>query len=622
MNKLFLDFETYYDDEYSLRKMSPIEYALDPRFEALGCAFSLDGDVKWWIDGPQLPETFAKVDWANTFAISHNALFDMLVLSLRYGVVPGMYGDTMAMARNMIVHHTGRVSLAACCKFFALPDKMDTVLRTKGVNFQALVANPALHREVKEYGIDDVGKCREIYNLIMGKGSFSAPSAFPAMTQLEIIDMVIRMATQPQLELDMNVLAEHLADVKAKKQELLDKAFLDDRSSLMSDQQLAAKFLFLGVEPPMKVSKATGKQQYAFAKTDKEFQALLEHEEPMVQALVAARLGHKSTIEETRTERLMAIGRVSKMLPVPLKYSGAHTHRLSGDWLINLQNLQRGGRLRKALKAPKGKVVVSVDASQIEARFNATLAKQHDLMEQFRRGEDVYSSFASDIYKYPVNKGEHPTERFVGKTGILSLGYGSSAPVFQNMCRVQGNVTLTDHEAHSIVKIYRSRFPEIVRNWNYANTHVIPYMGRNALSVSGLTWGPVRVEDSRIRLPSGNCLNYRDLRHEFVGGSYQWVYMRGQTPHRIYGAKIVENVVQALAFVHIMEVAMRVKRLTDGLLMPAHQIHDELLYVVDEALAEQVVKLVVAEMSRSPMWMPEAPLAAEGHIGVTYGDTK
>lgn len=613
MDKLFLDFETYYDDEYSLKKMTPIEYILDPRFEALGCAFSLDGDTQWWIDGPDLPATFARINWQNTFAIAHNALFDMLILSLRYGVFPGFYGDTLAMARNAISHSTGRVSLAACAKFFGMSDKMSTVIKTKGVNFHALVANPALHQEVKEYGIDDVTKCREIFRAIIA-------SDFAALSQLEIIDMVVRMVTRPQFELDMDVLAEHLADVKAKKQALLDAARLEDNSSLMSDQQLAAKFLFLGVTPPMKKSKATGKQQYAFAKTDKEFIAMLEHDDPFVQALVAARLGHKSTLEETRTERLMAIGRVSSTLPVPLKYSGAHTHRLSGEWSLNLQNLPRGGRLRKAMKAPKKKVVVSVDASQIEARINATLAGQQDLMDQFRNGEDVYASFATDIYKYPVNKGEHPTERFVGKTGILSLGYGSSAPVFQNMCRVQGGVILTDREAQDIVNVYRARFPRIVHTWRYADTSVIPFIAGSYSS--NLKWGPVLAKQNRIQLPSGNFLNYRELRHEFADGRYQWVYMRGNVPHRIYGAKIVENVVQALAFIHIMEVALRVKRMTQGQLMPAHQVHDELLYVVEDDIAEMVVKLVVQEMSRSPLWMMDAPLAAEGHIGVTYGDTK
>ena len=622
MNKLFIDFETYYDDVYSLRKMTPVEYILDPRFEALGCAFSVDGDVKWWIDGPDLPAAFAKIDWADTFCTAHNSLFDMLILALRYGAYPGFYGDTLSMARNFISHSTGSVALAAVAKFYGMGEKWGTLAKTKGVSFAMLKANPALHEEVKQYGMDDVDKCQRIYRQMMADG-------FPAMSQLEIIDWCVRMVTRPQFQVDMNVLAEHLGEVQAKKQALLDQAFLDKPDSLMSDQQLAAKFLFLGVTPPMKESKTTGKQQYAFAKTDKAFQALLEHDEPMVQALVAARLGHKSTLEESRTERLMAIGRLTPMLPVPLKFSGAHTHRFSGEWKINLQNLTRGGKMRRSLRAPPGKLVVSIDASQIEARLNAELSGQEDLSQQFRNGEDVYATFAEDIYHHPVNKAQHPVQRFVGKTGILSLGYGSSAPVFQNMCRVQGNVTLTDHEAASIVYLYRAKYAKIVQNWKFANDTVIPTMaGSAAYPVGTFPWGPVSVMKNKIMLPSGNALYYRDLRHEFQTnantgvGNYQWLYNRGPMPHKLYGAKLVENVVQALAFVHIAEVAMRVKHMTEGQLMPAHQVHDELLYVVDERHAEQVRDLVVAEMSKPPTWMPTAPLAAEGHIGVTYGDTK
>ena len=213
MDQLFLDLETYYDDVYSLRKMTPIEYALDPRFEALGCAFAI-GDTKWWVDGPDLPAAFARIDWERTFAIAHNSLFDMMVLALRYGAYPGFYGDTMAMARNFISHSSGGVSLAACAKYYGLPEKWGTLAKTKGVNFAALKADPALHGEVKAYGMDDVGKCQTIFRQMVTDG-------FPIMSQLEVIDMVIRMATQPQFELDATVLAEHLGEVQAKKQGLL-----------------------------------------------------------------------------------------------------------------------------------------------------------------------------------------------------------------------------------------------------------------------------------------------------------------------------------------------------------------------------------------------------------------
>jgi len=614
---LFLDFETFWADDYSLRQITPIEYINSPRFEALGCAFIDGSGSKVWVDGPDLEAFFEDVDWANTFAVSHNALFDMLILSSRYDRVPAMYGCTLSMARNWLSHSLKSVSLASVSKYYGLPDKMDTVQKTKGVNFLQMRQTRALYDEVRQYAIDDAQKCRQIFMNIMQDG-------FPH-GELETIDMVIRMATQPKFELDSFVLAEHLGNVRAKKQALLDAAGIDQDnvSALMSDGVLASMLLRLGVQVPLKTSKRTGRQAYAFAKTDKEFVRLLDHDEPMVQAIVAARLGIKSTLEESRTERLLAIGRVTDKMPAPLRYSGAHTHRFSGDWNINLQNLPRGGELRRAFRAPAGELVVAVDASQIEARINATISGQTDLVDEFRAGKDVYCSFAKIIYGYEIDKRVHDVERKVGKVSILSLGYGSSAEVFQNMCRVQGGVTITDSEAAAIVQLYRARYRLIVNNWNHAHKTVLPLIGSlSPDAMSEFTWGPVKLGVKSLILPNGNRLRYRELHHENFEGTWRWVFKRGEQTQKVYGAKLVENVTQALAHLHVMEVAKRVAKATDNRLRPQLQVHDELVYVVPESIAEACRELVVMEMSKAPAWLPTAPLAAEGHVGKTYFDAK
>jgi len=617
MKKLFLDFETYYDDEYSLRKMTPAEYVYDPRFEVLGCSFKFPGERPVYVDGPMIPPFLAALDWTQIWAISHNALFDMLVLK-RLGHVAARYGCTLSMARNWLSHMTGSVALASLAKFYGLDAKWSTLIKTKGVNYQMLVRDPVLHAEVKGYALDDLAKCEYIWDHILADG-------FPE-GELDIIDMVVKMAAQPAFVLDRNLVAAHYAEVVAKKQALLDRVGLDNRDNLMRDEALAAMLIFEGVVPPMKKSKTTGKEMFAFAKTDKAFTALADDDNPMVQALVAARLGHKSTLEETRTQRFMKIGEVSPMFPIPLKYSGAHTHRFSGDWSINAQNLGRKSKLRHALRAPPGKKVVSIDASQIEARLNAVLSEEWDLVASFRNGDDVYAHFAEKIYGYAVNKKDHPIERFVGKTGILSLGYSSSALVFQNMCRVQseGKVDMAFADAVNIVNLYRDMYPNIKRNWGFAGKIMLPTIA-GTLSMSNKNmWGPVEVRKNQIILPNGNRLRYRDMAYimDEETSEFKWIFKRGNRPIYMYGAKLVENVIQALAFVHIMEVARRIFHMTNGLLFPAHQVHDELIYIVDEALAEQVATLVRTEMSKPPSWMPNAPLAAESGIGDSYGDAK
>lgn len=618
MQCLFLDFETYFSNDYTLRQMTPVEYIMDPRFEALGCAFVDERGNPVWVNGPDLASFMAGIDWENTLAISHNALFDMLVLAYRYGIHPKMYGCTLSMARNHLAHKISSLSLASVSQHYGLPNKMETLSKSKGVSFTALQWQPDLYEEMKRYGVDDAQKCRTIFYTILHEG-------FPP-EELHTVDWVIRMAAQPKFELDPLVLAEHLAATKAAKAQLLAQASLVLSDELMSDIKFATLLEQQGVDAPMKISKRTGKEAFAFAKTDKEFTALLDHDNPVVQALVAARLGHKSTIEESRTERLIAISRCAPTLPVPLKYSGAHTHRFSGDWKINLQNLPRGGELRRALRAPSGKVVVAVDASQIEARINASFSGEKVLVDAFagrltkitgmEKTTDVYAWFAGFIYRKEILKGS--IERFVGKTAILSLGYGSSWQVFQAMCRNQGDVHLSDTDAQSVVHIYRNMFMQIRGNWRRAESILLDMSRKD-----GGMWGPIKVERWGMLLPDGNRLRYRDLgMDQNEQGKWGWQFMRGPVPQRIYGAKLVENAVQAMAFVHIKETAMRVKKLTKGLLMPSHQVHDELIYIVDEHLADMVKELVVAEMSKPPTWMPDVPLAAEGKIGHTYYDAK
>jgi len=622
---LFMDYETFWSQEYTLRKMTPIEYVYDPRFEVLGCGFKRRGEKSIYVEAPEMPAYMESIDWSKTNAISHNTLFDALVTAVHYKKVAAHYGDTISMARNWIVHSTGRVSLDACVKFYGESPKMNTVTKTCGLTWADIIQLPELRRELQVYGADDTDKCAFLYDQFLREG-------FP-VKELDIIDMVVKMAVDPKFELDINVVAEHYSQVLAEKQALLDRVGLDNRDNLMSDAPFAAMLLFAGLtEVPEKISVKTGKKSFAFAKTDKAFQALLEHENPDIQALVAARLGVKSTMEQTRSERFLRIGAVAPMFPVPLKYSGAHTHRFSGDWSLNLQNLKRGGKLRKGMKAPKGKVVISVDASQIEARLNACLSGEDELVEAFRRGEDVYASFAGQIYHKTINKRDHPNERFVGKTGILSLGYSSSAIVFQNMVRNQSRdqsqgkniIDMPLIDAQAIVDLYRATYPNIKLNWDHAGRIVMPQLaGLMGLHDGGM-WGPLEIHKFAIRLPNGNWLRYRDLCQiwDEETNRQKWMFYRGQIPTYLYGAKLVENVIQALAFVHIMEVAHRVYVMTNGLLRPAHQVHDELIYVEDEKLAPQIEELVRTEMSRPPVWMPDAPLAAEGGWGPTYGDTK
>src|SRR5262249_26917033 len=225
------------------------------------------------------------------------------------------------------------------------------------------------------------------------------------------------------------MLRQHLEELRNRKQTLLDECG-HGRAALMSPKQFCKALEGLGVTVKTKIS-ATGRVIPAFAKTDDFMAELAADPDLRVQALANARLAHKSTIEETRSEKFVAVASLpwpngQHMLPMPLRYGGTKTHRPAGDWLMNLQNLVRDrakSKLRKGLIAPPGCKIVAADSSQIEARLVAQLCGQIDLMEAFRAGIDVYADFAGQVFGHTVSKKEQPNHRFIGKTGILGLGY-------------------------------------------------------------------------------------------------------------------------------------------------------------------------------------------------------
>jgi hypothetical protein len=427
--KVFGDFETYYERTvYSLsgvNALSPAEYILDRRFEMLGCGIAVDNNPPKFMPREESIAFLRSLKEPYAF-ISHNALFDAVILALRYDVHPDILIDTLGMARALLLYKipSGRVSLAKVLEFLQFEAKGDTIKQMSGLHFDDIQHVPDLWMQFVAYTLRDVNGCREIFNQLS--------PMFPPQ-EARIMDMVIRMATQPRLLVDEHQLETHILEVETYKNNLIKNAGLE-KAKYMSNPKFADALRDLNIDPPMKISVATGKLTYAFSRQDAAFMELQDHADEWVQAIMAARLGVKTTIETTRATRFLSIAKAMKAtfgqpwLPVPLKYSGAHTHRLSGDWALNMQNLsaRKNNRLRAAIYAPVGYLMVAVDASQIEARLTAWLAGQHDLLQQFANKLDVYKAFAAVIYDVPLVE-VTKLQRFNAKTCILGLGFGMSA---------------------------------------------------------------------------------------------------------------------------------------------------------------------------------------------------
>lgn len=412
MDIVTIDFETYYDKDFSLSKMTTESYIRDPRFEVIGVGVKVNDYPTDWYTGDNPARFLKSLDYRNKAILCHNTAFDGAILAWHFGIKPKLWLDTLSMARPFHQMTVGG-SLKALATYYGLGQKGEEVLNALGkrrANF-----TPDEMNRYGEYCKNDVELTYQLFKKL-SKG-------FP-VSELMVIDQTIRMYTEPVIELDVLTLHHHLDEVRSRKRRLIADMGLKDVSeeavtkALMSNQIFAKYLANLGIDPPTKVSARTGKETWAFGKTDKGFTDLLEHPDERVQVAVAARLGVKSTLEETRTENLISVAKRGR-LPIMLNYYGAHTGRFSGGDKMNLQNLPSRGNntIRRALKAPAGQLLISCDSSQIEARMVAWLAEQHDLVGAFAENRDVYSEFASEVYGRTVTKADK-IERFVGKTCV------------------------------------------------------------------------------------------------------------------------------------------------------------------------------------------------------------
>jgi DNA polymerase len=600
--------ETYYDPVYSLSKITTEEYVRHPMFEVIGVAVKVNNGPTEWASGTHEElKTWLRTNfkWQDAFVLAHNTMFDGAILSWKFGITAKAWLDTMSMARAL--HGPSqRVSLKSLAEKYNAGVKGTEVVNALGKHRRNF--STAELAKYGDYCINDVELTHNIFHQMID-------AKFPRQ-ELKVIDIILRMFIEPVLELDSAMLKSHLHDVQARK-ELLLLSCCANRDDLMSNPKFAELLRQHGVEPPMKVSPATGQQTFAFAKTDEAFKALTEHPKPEVQMLVAARLGNKSTLEETRTQRFINIASRG-LLPVPLRNYAAHTGRLGGDDKINMQNLpsrgQNANKLKKAIRAPEGYVLIDTDSSQIEARTLAWLAGQDDLVEAFAEGKDVYSIMAASIYGVDVPE-VTKEQRFVGKTTILGCGYGMGAPKFQAQLLSFG-VSITLDEARRIIDIYRSKNSRIVALWRQAQNLLVA-LSRGERAPLGRAGVLTTVPKERaIRLPSGLLMRYDGLRFIETEKGVEFVYDTRTGPSRIYGGKCVENVCQALATIIIKHQMVQIDKQHRLVL----QVHDAIAAMVREDEVDDARAFIETCMRTPPEWAAGLPLNCESGVGKTYGD--
>ena len=613
MDFVVLDYETFFGDDYTLSKMSTEEYVRDPRFEAHGAA------VKWspstravWYPEKELKWQLRQHDWSNTYLLCHHSQFDCFILSHHYDVHPKMIGCTLSMARLML-GATKSVSLDNVRKHFGIAAKTTPYSLFKNRHWHELT--PAVQEQMADGACDEVESIYRIFQLFMEDG-------FP-VEELDVIDSVIKMFSEPCLRADIPLLQKVWVDEAGKKEAR--RANLGVTAAELASADRFAELLREEGEEPETKTSPKGNEIYAFAKNDDYMRDyLLEHENDRVRALAEARLGEKSTLLQTRAETL---GRMAARGPCPvyLRFSGAGTLRFSGGDGANWQNFKRGSDIRRAICAPEGYLLAPIDLSQVECRVLAYLAGEADQIESFRRGEDPYIGIASQFYGRQLTKAD-AAERGTGKQAILSCGYGSSGKRFKATAKlgVYGPpVILEQEEADRFVALYRNTHPAICNRANGYWTQ-----GENALRAMyhwiSFDWGIVSVRcdadkgTRRIYFPNGAFILYDTLEWHVptaediaanpghpnpgwrVKTRYGW--------KSIYGSMIAQHMCEAVSRLIMTQAMLRIKRV----LRPVNSTHDELLVLIKkDADAEKHLQFSIDEMTREPSWLPGIPLAAD-----------
>lgn len=600
-----LDYETFYGKDYTLSgKINTSEYVRDDRFHVHGVAIKKGNGKTLWYTGRNIALALKEIDWSKTAMVGHNTAFDGFITSEVYGHKPAFYVDTLSMSRATRGHAT-RHDLDTVAKAFGHGGKVkrDALANTK----DKVQLTKDEEAKLGGYAVDDVDDTYRIFW-----------DMYPHVPddELRLIDITMRMFCDPVLEIDIpRVKAELENELGAKAAALLRSgAQVDD---LMSNDKFARLLQAAGAQLPQKISPSTGKLTYAFAKSDLAFQDLMKNGNDKVRALCEARLKVKSTIGETRANRFLEAGRDGMKLPILLNFSGAHTHRWSGGNKMNLQNLKRGGELRRSILAPKGHVVVVADSAQIEARVLAWLSQQMDIVNAFATKQDVYKLMASVIYNVPVED-VTKDQRFIGKICVLGLGYGMGPQKLQQTLK-QGTmgppVDISEDECRRIVGIYRQKNWKIKAFWKKMD-QVITNMTLGIESKEG----PLEVGKGFIRLPNGMFLQYFGLhgtaeitRDDLVMTETTYLTRTGRT--KLYGGLLTENVVQALSRIIIAEQMLKIH---DAGYRIVTMTHDEIVIVAKKKDAKKALDFMIKTMSTPPDWAPGLPLAAEGDFDDCY----
>lgn len=604
MKIIVLDFESFYSNDYTLTKLTTEEYVRDQRFEAL-CVSVVSGGKGIAVPQEHLKAFFANYDWSDKAVCAHHAQFDLLILSEHFGIKPKFIFDTISMGR--IVHGPhARLSLAKLLERYGMAPK--TIDYNEFKNKRWYQMSSRTQQMLLDGAVHDSVQTEKLFYMMLPH--------VPAH-ELALIDRTVRMFTEPTAVGDLATLRQICNSEVNKKADMMSELNVT-ASDLQSAQTFQRLLEAEGIEIEYKfgksVDKKTGefKKTPAFAKTDEFMGTLIDHDNPRVRALAEARLGVKSTLNETRSGRIL---RMSERGPLCLyhHHAGAHTLRVTGGDKMNWVNLPRDGLIRKAIRAPEGTMLSIKDFSQFELRLVLWLAGQIDKLKILASGGDIYSMFGTKLYEREITKADE-RERYVSKQVVLGSQYGQGEDKLYNELNFKHKVPVDREFVSLCINVYRKEeYTLVAKLWREC-TKLLPRIA----SREEFEWKCYTFKDGKCYAPNGSYmffenLEWRESKSAIGGGAWFFEKKPGQWV-KMYGAKLLENLVQFLQRCMAGDVFLKIDRKYPWILFP----YDEGIHVVPKDGAQEIHEGMLKIMSISPLWAPDLPISAEGIVSDRY----
>lgn len=633
MSIITLDFETYYEKtNYTLKKLTYEQYIRHEKFKVHGVGIKIDQGPTTYYPEHEVRQILESIFTPNNkhTLIAHNVKFDGAILSWYYGLRAATYYCTQAMSRALWNQSSsGLGSLAERL----WPDDKAMRKGTELENFAGIVTLTPEQQEIMgDYCTQDVD---------LTFAAFAEMYKFFPDEELDIINITERMFIHPVFVLDTPRVVNFRDKTEAERAEIFKNAEFS-QTILKSPRKLAiylrAKKGIRYFKQPAPTLKNPRNKKYPFGKSDLHFLELQDMY-PELDHIWQGRITAASNIDITRAERMLChADPKSGRIAMPLTYAAAHTMRWGGTNRLNPQNLRRGSELRKALKAPEGYRVVVRDLSNIEGRVLAWWAHEDWKCAAFAQGRDLYNELATKLFGRPVDRKRteivdgqeiNPdfVEGFVGKTCELGLGYGMGPPklryTFLGGANGGPRMNFSEQQCREWVYTWRDTNANIVNAWKEADMMIRHMATPNA---QPLKWRGLVVTHKRIQLPNNLFLNYPGLRatEDSDPSFLNFEYWNGKHYTNIYGGKLVENIIQALARIIIAHDM----RIIDEHLVSTYNsdacialtVHDELVAIAPTEHAEEVYEFMGQTMSVPPEWANDGrlALASEGGIDVCY----